>query len=43
MIRESKAGFLFRASEKIKTENPDVPALEGYDELYDAIMEVMHK
>lgn len=43
MIRASKAGFLFRAPEKIKAENPDVLALEEYDELYDAIMEVMQK
>jgi len=43
MIRASKAGFLFRAPEKIKAENPDVMALEEYDELYDAIMEVMQK
>ena len=43
MIRASKAGFLFRAPEKIKAENPDVRALEGYDELYDAIMEAMQK
>lgn len=43
MIRASKAGFLFRAPEKIKAENPDVLALEEYDELYDAIIEVMQK
>ena len=43
MIRASKAGFLFRAPEKIKAENPDVVALEEYDELYDAIMEAMKK
>ena len=43
MIRASKAGFLFRAPEKIKAENPDVLALEEYDELYDAIMEAMQK
>lgn len=41
MIRASKAGFLFRAPEKIKAENPDVRALEEYDELYDAIMDTM--
>ena len=41
MIRASKAGFLFRAPEKIKAENPDVRALDEYDELYDAIMEAM--
>ena len=43
MIRASKAGFLFRAPEKIKAENPDVRALEGYDELYDAVVEAMQK
>lgn len=43
MIRASKAGFLFRAPEKIKAENPGVRALEEYDELYDAIMEAMQK
>ena len=43
MIRVSKAGFLFRAPEKIKIANPDVRALEEYDELYDAIMEAMKK
>ena len=43
MIRASKAGFLFRAPEKIKAANPDVRALEEYDELYDAIMEAMRK
>lgn len=41
MIRASKAGFLFRAPEKIKAANPDVRALEEYDELYDAIMEAL--
>lgn len=43
MIRSSKAGFLFRAPEKIKIANPDVRALEEYDELYDAIMEAINK
>ena len=43
MIRASKAGFLFRAPEKIKAANPDVRAIEEYDELYDAIMEAMQK
>ena len=41
MIRASKAGFLFRAPYKIKVSNPDVRAFEEYDELYNAIMEVM--
>lgn len=43
MIRASKAGFLFRAPDKIKAANPDVLALEEYDELYDEIMEAMKK
>ena len=43
MIRASKAGFLFRAPEKIKAANPDVRALEEYDELFEAIMEAMKK
>lgn len=37
MIRNSKAGFLFRSPDAIKAENPDVPAFEEYDELLDAI------
>lgn len=37
MIRDSKAGFLFRSPDAIKAENPDVPAFEEYDELLDAI------
>ena len=41
MIRASKAGFLFRAPEKIRSANPDVKALDTYDELYNAIMEVI--
>ena len=43
MIRALKAGFFFRAPEKIKVANPDVRALEEYDELYEAIMEAMQK
>ena len=43
MIRSSKAGFLFRAPEKIRVANPDVRAIEEYDELYNAIMEVIRK
>lgn len=37
MIRAGKAGFLFRTTEQIKSENPDVPAYETYDELLAAI------
>ena len=38
MIRASKAGFLFRSTEAIKAANPDLPALEGYDEFLAAIL-----
>lgn len=43
MIRASRAGFLFRAPDKIRKENPDVPFLESYDDLYKAILEVVGK
>ena len=43
MIRQSKAGFLFCSTEQIKAANPDVPALETYDELLAAIKEVIEK
>ena len=39
MIRASKAGFLFRTTDQLKADNPDVPALETYDQLLDAIKE----
>lgn len=37
MIRASKAGFLFRSTEAIKAENPDLPAFDRYDDLLAAI------
>lgn len=37
MIRASKAGFLFRSTEQIKKDNPDIPAFENYDEFLAAI------
>ena len=37
MIRASKAGFLFRSTEQIKKDNPDLPAYETFDELLAAI------
>ena len=33
MIRASKAGFLFRSTDKIRADNPDLPAFESFDEL----------
>ncbi|MBR6044131.1 MAG: bifunctional phosphoserine phosphatase/homoserine phosphotransferase ThrH [Ruminococcus sp.] len=37
MIRASKAGFLFKSTDSIKAENPDLSAFETYDELLAAI------
>ena len=37
MLKASKAGFLFRSTDAIKAENPDLQAFEGYDELLSAI------
>lgn len=37
MILNSKAGFLFRSTEKIKQDYPDLPAFEEYDDLLEAI------
>ena len=37
MIRASKAGFLFRTTQAIRDANPDVQALESYDEFLKAI------
>ena len=41
MIRASKAGFLFRSTEQIKADNPDLPAYEAYDALLSAIRGVI--
>ena len=37
MIRASKAGFLFRSTEAIKADNPDLPAFEDYPAFLAAI------
>ena len=37
MIKASKAGFLFRSTDEIKKEYPELPAFETYDELMTAI------
>ena len=41
MIKASKAGFLFRSTEEIKKEYPELPAFETYDELMDAIKKAL--
>jgi phosphoserine/homoserine phosphotransferase len=40
MILASKAGFLFRSTEKIKADYPQLPAFETYEELLAAIRAV---
>lgn len=37
MIKASKAGFLFKSTDKIKADNPELPAYETYEELLNAI------
>ena len=37
MIKAGKVGFLFRSTDKIIADNPDIPAYETYDELLEAI------
>ncbi len=38
MIRASRAGFLFRSTESIRRDNPDLAAFEEYDDLKHAIL-----
>ena len=41
MIRASKAGFLFRSTEQIKKDYPQLEAFEEYDELFEAIKKAL--
>jgi len=41
MIKAGKAGFLFRSTEQIIADNPDIPAYEKFDDLLKAIEEVI--
>ena len=41
MIQASKAGFLFRSTDKIKADYPQISAYETYDELLGAIRKAM--
>ena len=43
MIRASKAGFLFKSTDKIKADNPDLPAYEEYGDLMAAIKAVLDR
>lgn len=41
MIQASKAGFLFRSTEKIKADHPELPAYEEFSDLMAAIRRAM--
>lgn len=41
MIQASKAGFLFKSTEQIKKDYPELPAFEEYDELLAAIKKAL--
>jgi len=41
MIKASKAGFLFKSTDKIKADNPELQAFEEYDDLLAAIKAAM--
>ena len=41
MIQASKAGFLFKSTEKIKADHPELPAFETYEELLAAIRKAL--
>ena len=41
MIQASKAGFLFKSTEKIKADHPELPAYEEFDDLLRAIKQVL--
>ncbi|MBQ0136364.1 MAG: bifunctional phosphoserine phosphatase/homoserine phosphotransferase ThrH [Oscillospiraceae bacterium] len=41
MIQNSKAGFLFKSTDQIKADYPDIPAYETYEELLAAIKAVI--
>ena len=43
MIQASKFGFLFRSTEKIKADYPDIPAFEEYGELMKYLKECLAK
>ena len=43
MIQASKAGFLFRTTDRIKADYPNIPAFTEYSQLLEAIKEVLKK
>ncbi len=43
MIQAGKTGFLFKSTDQIKKDYPDIPAFEEYDEFLAAIKEALKK
>lgn len=41
MIKASKAGFLFKSTEQIRADNPELASFEQYDELLEAIKQAL--
>lgn len=41
MIQASRAGFLFRSTDRIKAEHPELPSFDDYGELLEAIKTVL--
>ena len=41
MIKASKAGFLFKSTEQIKNDNPELEAYETYEQLMEAIKKAL--
>ncbi|MCR5411042.1 MAG: bifunctional phosphoserine phosphatase/homoserine phosphotransferase ThrH [Lachnospiraceae bacterium] len=41
MIKASKAGFLFRSTDQIKKDNPDIQAFDDYDEFLEGIKKAL--
>ena len=41
MIQASKAGFLFRSTEQIKSDHPELPAFEEYSDFLEAIKKAL--
>ena len=43
MIRASRAGFLFRSTDKIKADNPDLPAFDDYEGFLNGIFAALER
>ena len=43
MIQAGRTGFLFRSTEKIKADFPEIPAYETFDELYEAFSKALEE